>query len=194
MCCLLNFYQEWKLKSIVSDTFMSLFRFPWSHLLPRPQLFAQPQPAQQPTDSIRARASLLSKGDQLQAGLWLLLPLLDLGEYHTTGLGFPNSLQWAFMMRPRNAGVLMQEGNLDQWETDAEGGAGPMKALFPPLMDCSEACPSGGSLQSWAVTMANQLAVLFQEAVGDTGIYHLALFPSSPASVPFFLILTALGL
>lgn len=144
----MNFYREWKLKSIVSDTFVSLFRFPWSHLLPRPQLFAQPQPPQQPTDSIKAQAILLSKGDQLQASLWLLLPLLDLGEYHTPALGFPNSLQWVCMMRPRNAGVLMQEGNFDQWETDTEEGAGLINPLFSPLMDCSEACPSGGFLQS----------------------------------------------
>lgn len=53
---------------------------------------------------------------------WLLLPLLALGEM--PHYSFPNSLQWTCMIQPRNVGELSQEGNFDQWETEAEDGSG----------------------------------------------------------------------
>ena len=63
----MSFYQKQKLKSVVCDIFMNLFRFSWTYLPHRPQLFAEPQAPQQTTDTMWAHASQLPNADRLQA-------------------------------------------------------------------------------------------------------------------------------
>lgn len=98
----MSFYQKQKLISVVCDTFMTVFRFSWTHPLPRPQLFAQPQPPQRKTDSMRAHESQLPNADRLQAQSFsFFLPLMDLGEipYYKVWLPIVWSCPWAFMMQ-----------------------------------------------------------------------------------------------
>ena len=78
------------------------------------------------------------QGDKAQS-LWLLLPFLNLGET-------PSSCQWAFVMQLEMQRMGPRGKLSRQWETEAEERAGLMNPDFPPLRDCSEACPSGGSL------------------------------------------------
>lgn len=131
--------------------------------------------------------------------LWLFLTFLDLGEIVHHRVWSPKQSPKSCMMQPRNAGEWTQKGHLDQWETLTNGKQKLKRKLgsqipFHPLVDCSEACPSGGSLRGWAATLANQPAVLFQEAVSSKAIYHFALFLSSLASILLFLTVTALSL
>lgn len=99
----MSFYQKQELKSVVCDTFMDLFRFSWTLLLPRPQLFAQPQLPQQTT--MWAHANQLPKADWLHAlSLWFLLPFLDLGEIPYYRVWLPKQLSVGFHDATRTAG------------------------------------------------------------------------------------------